>query len=154
MHGGLQILGLSLRVSLLWAWMGDDLRRGSLPDWALHFDWTLGHRRGHCAPPADGAVSEAAGPRCGVSGDVRLSVGRLLVAGGRKLIRGIVVGHPSVAGTAVNRVEVGSAHGAPPRDHDVAHLAGVARLHVVHAEHLWDLLVPNQLVADPFKRVL
>jgi len=61
------------------------------------------------------------------------------------------VGHLSVAGTAVNRVEIGSVHGAPPRDHDVPHLAGVARLHVVHAQHLRDLLVSNQLVADPFK---
>lgn len=64
------------------------------------------------------------------------------------------MGHSSVAGTAVDRVEVGSVHGAPPRDHDVAHLAGVAGLHVVDAEHLRDLLVPNQLVADPLKGVL
>jgi len=55
MDGGFQILSLSLRVSLFWAWMRNDCWRGSLSDWALHFHWTLGHRRGHCAPPADGA---------------------------------------------------------------------------------------------------
>jgi len=151
MDGGFQILGLSLRVSLLWAWVRDDCWRGSLSEWALHFHWALGDRRGHCAPPADGAGCEAAGPGRGVSGDVRLSAGRLLVLRGRKLIRGIVVGHPSVAGAAVNRVEVGSVHGAPPRDHDVPHLAGVAGLHVVDAQHLRDLLVSNQLVADPLE---
>lgn len=64
------------------------------------------------------------------------------------------MGHSSVTWAAVNLVEVGSVNRAPPGDDDVADLASVAGLHIVDAEHLWDLLISDKLVANPLKRVL
>ena len=57
--------------------------------------------------------------------------------------------HLSVARIVVNRIKIGSVHGVPPVDHDVLHLVNFAL--DVRAQHLRDLLVFYQLVADPFK---
>ena len=64
------------------------------------------------------------------------------------------MGHFSITRTILYNIKVVSVKRTSPVNDNVAYFASISRLHIVDAQDLRDLMVFNQLVADPLERVL